>query len=362
MKSFSSKLFVSLMTFLLGVLLATICLVYQKPKEIKSSQAEVVKKETAPEPTKIIPTFSSSFNKENVSPYDIEDFINTNPQNNIAEVWEKLRINKANFGNSIKDSENDFFGYCGNCQAETFNLEFDGQPNSEVLLRIEDLGQEACRYLLFKWKNNNEWLLLGYFDHGFGRYEMPRHSNLLSDGKDWLVVRVQVGSGSGFALYYDRLFAVVNNKLMEILEFPADGHESNIIYTDRSIMAHIVDCKIEKNIATVEVEYSVTYSGHTDQVDNIELWSKKQKAVFRKSLDSKEAIFDSKKSDMSRREMASVYEFESTTAEEVVKYNFDELTKISIGKDKIKKQWLEHFLETCNPTRQTKILKNNLKK
>lgn len=363
MKKFFSKILVSLITFLLGVLLTAFFLVSEKIEEKTPVQPEIIITQATKETEKIIPTFASTYDEKKISPYDIKVFINNNPQNYVEEIWELLKINKVHFGNSINNQENNFFKNCSNCEAETFDVELDGQSGSELLLRIEDRSSENCRYLLFKYLANTEWQLLGYIDHDFGRYEMPRHSNLISDGKDWLVVRVQVGSGSGFALYYDRLFAVVNNKLVEILEFPADGHESGVGTPSREFTAYITNCKVEKNSVLVEVEFDVTYSIYTDNSDNFELWSKKEKAVFRKNLKNSRLIFDTEKSTLSRREMESAHGFnDSLTNEDLVKYNFEELKKISLRKNSIKKEWLQRFLEMCDPTRQTKILKNNLKK
>ncbi|HRH44623.1 MAG TPA: hypothetical protein PKY82_23505 [Pyrinomonadaceae bacterium] len=231
-------------------------------------------------------------------------------------------------------------------------------------MKIEDPYHETCRFLIFKQKNSKtdtKWQLLDYIDHDFGRYKMPKHFTFLSGGKNWLVVQTQVGSGTGFALYNYRLFTIRNNKVVEILEFPAEGHTFNLGLPDWSSSAHIIDCKIEKNTVIVEIEFAATYSTF-NETDKDVLWIKKQKAVFRKDLNSGKVILDRKKSNLSQRELKSVYGFDSLTNEAIVKYNFEELKKISLGKDAVHKKWLQDFLQQCEPIREKKILQRNLSK
>lgn len=362
MKRFFSKIIIFLITLCFGVAITTSIIFFQKPVKRKlalsnvSLNIQIVK-----------PVFSpiSNINNEDLSPYDIERLIKSHPKIEIEELWENLKIPKIFHGTSFWNKTDNFFTSCNNCTAETFKLELDGQPNPEVLLKIEDRFYDNCRFLIFKQitsKTNNKWQLLGYIDHDFGRYEMPKHFTFLSGGKNWLVVQTQVGSGSGFALYNYRLFTIRNNKVVEILEFPAEGHTFNLGLPDWSSSAHIIDCKIEKNTVIVEIEFATTYSTFNETNENDVLWVKKQKAIFRKNLNSGKVILDRKKSNLSQRELKSVYGFDSLTNEAIVKYNFEELKKISLRKDAAHKKWLQDFLQLCEPIREKKILQRNLSK
>lgn len=274
MKNFFSKTVVAFFTFLLGIIITSAFFIFPKPADKELVEPNLVVSE---QPVKATPNNEGSKPQlKSLSPYDIESFINSNPKTEIGEVWEKLKIGDKYNGDPHYDSNNGFFGGCSGCEAETYNLELDGQPGTEVLLRIEDRMQEACRYLIFKYKNaeteENNWRLLGHIDHDFGRYQMPQHYFVLSGGKNWLVVRVQGASGSGVALYNDRVFTVRNNKVVEILNYPADGHQSGYGFEpSRNFAGRILDSKIENDVATVEVEFTVNYSTFNDTDDDIRL-------------------------------------------------------------------------------------------
>lgn len=300
MKNFFSKTVVAIHTFLLGVIITSAFFIFPKPVEIKSAEPNPIVSEQTVKTTATPNNKESKPELKSLSPYDIESYINSNPQTEIVEIWEKLKIADKYNGILPYDSENHFFTECSGCEAKTYNFELDGKPGSEVLLRVEDRLQEACRYLIFKYKKSETkeygWQLIGYIDHDFGRYEMPQHYFLLSDGKNWLVVRVQGASGSGVALYNDRLFTIKNDKVVEVLDYPADGHQEGVGFEPaRSFAGRILESKIENNVATIELEFTVNYSTFDGTDDDIPLWSKKQKAVFRTDLNSKKTIYDAKK-------------------------------------------------------------------
>lgn len=365
MKKFFSKTVVAILTFLLGVIITSAFFIFPKPVEIKSAEPNLIVSEQIIKTTSTPNIEESKPELKSLSPYDIESFINSNPQTEIAEIWEKLKIAGEYNGISHYDSGNSFFGGCSGCEAETYNFEFDGKPGTEVLLRVEDRLQEACRYLVFKHKNSetyeNSWQLLGHIDHDFGRYQMPQHYFLLSGGKNWLVVRVQGASGSGVALYSDRLFTVKNNKVLEVLSYPADGHQSGYGFEpSRNFAGRIIDGKIENNVAIIEVEFAVDYSTFDETDNDIPLWSKKQRAFFRRNLNSKNTILDAKKSDLSEREIETVYNIDMLTDKDLLKYNFEELKQIALGKQARQKQWLRDFVRICKPSSEKSALQRLL--
>ncbi len=365
MKNFFSKTVIAFLTFFLGVIITSVFFIFPKPADKALAEPPSV---VIQQPVEAIPTPSDEKSKpqlKSLSPYDIESFVNSNPKTEIVEIWEKLKIADEYNGSSPYDSERGFFGGCSGCEAETYNFELDGQPGTEVLLRIEDRLQEACRYLIFKYKNSeaeeNNWQLIGHIDHDFGRYQMPQHYLVLSGGESWLVVRVQGASGSGVALYNERVFTVRNNKVFEILTYPADGHQSgNNFEPSRNFAGRILDAKLENGVATVEVEFTVDYSTYNDTDDDISLWSKKQKAIFRKRLNSNQFTIDSKKSSgLSEREIEAVYGIDSLTAEDLLKYNFTDLKKIATERPK-QKEWLRNFLRLCKPSSEKSALQRLL--
>jgi hypothetical protein len=175
-----------------------------------------------------------------LAPYDIEMFINDNPQSNLSPLWQSLgvptRSQRANW----------YWDKCGGCRAESFEFDLDNEPGNEVLLRVAERSGEAFRYLVFKLTSDreNRWRLLGYVD-AWGKYQEPSHIVLLSDGKPWLLVRDQGASGSGVALYIDRLFQVTGGGLTEVFAYSSEGHQVGLSYEPmRDFVGRVSSCEI----------------------------------------------------------------------------------------------------------------------
>lgn len=297
-----------------------------------------------------------------LSPYEIASLIAENPAIDLKDTWNQLGIKSVNFGdgrNSSAEEQGDeinrFLSKCNNCDVETYSSDLDEEPGKEVLLKVSDLLAESCRYLIFKQlKQSNgkpEWRVLGYIDHGFSRYRMPEHSIHFDDGRNWLVVKVQQGSGSGFAEYDDRLFQVNSTGLNEILRFPSEGHVATCCSSPtREFTTQIRKCETKSGVTVVELEFSVTYSAFSD-VGYVHLWQKNQKATYKKDLSSERPVLDATKSDLSDKEINAIYAGEGLSDEDFIKYNFEELSKIAQGREDSRKDWLRLFLKQGDGSR-----------
>lgn len=288
------------------------------------------------------------------SPYDIALFITDNPDADLSTIWNQLGIKNANFGyRSISEEQRGertdrFLSKCNNCDVETYSCELDGEPGKEVLLKVSDLVAESCRYLVFKQvkirESRPEWKLLGHIDHGFGRYRMPEHSLVYGSGRSWLVVKVQEGSGSGFAVYHGRLVQVDSTGLKEILRFPSEGHLSTCCYyPTREFTCRILKCEINNRVTIVELELSVSYSASSG-ADKVLLWKKRQKAIYEIDPNSNSLVLDKNKSDLSQEEIDAIYFGEELSDENFIKYNNAELSRIALGVQESRKEWLRLFL------------------
>ena len=93
---------------------------------------------------------------ESLAPYNIEIFINNNPQANLQPLWTALGIRLE-----TRRGEGSGLEHCGGCNAESFTYDFDEEPGSEVLLRVADRTSESFRYLIFKWESlKNTWKMI----------------------------------------------------------------------------------------------------------------------------------------------------------------------------------------------------------
>lgn len=300
---------------------------------------------------------------KSLSPYELRNFIDDEPEIEVDKIWEKLGISNKFHGLPIFGKNDDFLTFCNYCKAETFEYNLDDEPDAEVLLRIAD-NMENCRYLLFKQTNTEKsgWKLLGFADHNFGRYRMPQHSFLVSGGKSFLTVKVQTTSGTGVSAYQDRLFKVENGNLVELLDYPSEGHQSYLAYQgSKEFGGRVSDVKIQNGIAQIEIEFTVKYSGW-DYENNSDyfLWSKKQKAIYEKSLPSNSKKFVSAQSDLTQNEIDIIYGIDASDTN-TLKYNFENLKQIAQEKGK-RNQWLREFLQHSEKSKEKNMLEKIIRK
>lgn len=276
-----------------------------------------------------------------LSPYDIKTFINEKPRGELIELWQLLKI-----PNPISGLGGQWFpARCEACEAEVFEYDLDAQPGNEALLRIADQTSRACRYLVFKWANNS-WIVFGHIDFENEKYRMPQHTVVLSGGKTWLVIKGQGASGSGVASYYDRVFLVTPEALIDAFSYVSEGSQYGMTSdANREFNARILSCALANDVITVEIEYSVTYVGGANA-----LFTRKQKAAFSKRLGSQTQLYDAEHSDLSQNELETVYNVDSLSYEGFLKYNYRELSQIVAGDNAPNKEWLREFLENRENT------------
>ncbi|MFN2596191.1 MAG: hypothetical protein ABR563_03275 [Pyrinomonadaceae bacterium] len=323
-------------------------------KPLPEWQVATINSTSLPVPPTTVPTPAEEGEKlKSLSPYKIDQFINEHPQADIQGIWERLGITEG-AANLFHDRKQ-FFKTCSGCQSELFEYELDGETGKEVLLRIADNLQEACRYLVFKRyadrPANDGWKLLGHIDADFGRYMMPEHYLVVGGGRTWLAIQVQTLSGTGAAQYEDRLFEIDPRGVHQVLSFTSDGHESSTTdRPDRDFSARIINCRRAGGADTVKIEYSVTYTIGEDWGKKKIQWRKKQIALYKRPPARGEFVFDASQSSLSEAELKSVYNWGSLSDEDFLRYNYAELAKLAVRKDSELKQWLRDFLDYCEET------------
>ena len=109
------------------------------------------------------------------------------------------------------------FSECEGCIASVQEYDLDNEPGDETLLKLSDGPMESFRYLVFKHQRNGKWSLLGHVD-AWGKYKDSQSIVLASGGHYWLVIQGQSASGSGVALYENRIFSVSD-----------DGYEGSLL-------------------------------------------------------------------------------------------------------------------------------------
>lgn len=310
------------------------------------------------------------------SPYKIAKLVNGNhrtqnsdaPILELGRVWKKFGVPPGSFDQCA-----------GDCTAEINALDLDGKPGSEVLLKLTGSG-ERCRFLVFKQKGK-AWKVVGHVDHNFNRYQMARHRVARFNGRPWLVIRGQGGSGSGFSLYFETWYQVGQGGVQQVLSYPVAGRT----YPFPAGLGRDFEAQAltgSQSHRDLVLRYSVTYI-------KLEYESNKQsnfivnehRAHFRWDKESKSFKFNPARSNISEAEISAIanIEDEESSAGTVVgnmkfysenenkawvgggyevflKYNLGSLLKIANDKNNKNREWLRFFLKDCYDTPEKREL------
>ncbi len=257
------------------------------------------------------------------NPYAIANAVDGSIDLDVEEVWRRLGIS-SEIGEG-------FFSKCTVCSAEAFEFNLDDSPQNEIVVRIAN-SLEECRYLVFAEikSNRTKYKLIGNIDHDFGRYQMPSHHFVVSKGRAYLVVRGQTVSGSGVAAYNYRLFRVKGGRLEELLEFPADGHQSlTTADPTRDWSTRVRSVTPLTNGATrIELDLMIDYALEDYDGDGPVLgghWTKRERAVFYKPAGGRRAYVDRRKSTVTQHQIEAEYNIDSLNDIDLVRYNRSQL-------------------------------------
>lgn len=324
----------------------------------KSQQAETI--EGVDDNKVIANTTSENHTRklESLSPYDLQTYIDRNKDISLEKIWEELDISSRYYGEYFdENSKNGFFDYCNFCEAELFEFNIDEDQKTEKILRISE-GFRKWRYVVFKHTDLGEWKAIGLADFSLGKYREPQHYFFASEGRNYFVITHQTGSGSGFAQYFDSVFTVKNGKLIELLRYPANGHESstseqpNIEFTGK-----VKKVEIKSGKAQIELEYNVTYEAFEfESNSNFLLFEKKYKAIYTKNLSNgkmNSVIYNGKEEIKLKGtdKMVNVL-----SLEKFAKYNLGKLSQFARKKGKREHSWLKTHLSFSSDSPEERYL------
>jgi len=325
---------------------------------------------------------------KSASPYEIARLVNrSNAQLKKSDDESRRDVDVVDLSRTWKRlgiPSGDFETCPGICKAALFRHELDGERGREVLLKLRWGTGDSFRYLVFKRAARGRWKLLGFVDHDFNRYEESSHRVLRARGRNWLVIRGQEGSGSGYALYAETWYEVSAKGLRSVLYYPVAGRvvpwPSGV---SREFEARVTG---ERGDApSVALSYTVSYSP-TDAPDDRykNLFRNRFRVRYVWNKRRREFAFDRARSNISEAEIYAVAElqFESEEGEKIggsvfykegdawkrggydvfLKYNLHGLLALARGKDDELKEWLSGVLLDCAETRERRVLERALEK
>src|SRR5437016_5357802 len=136
------------------LILSTVFGVMLLGSEASPAQSDVSKpRSTSPfEIARVIKIASSSWKKHHVE-------VNVD----LTSTWKQLALDPGDFND------------CAYCEAAIFKSELDGQPGSEVILKITR-SFDFVRYLIFsKQGQRHNLTLIAHIDHDFNQYQVSSH-------------------------------------------------------------------------------------------------------------------------------------------------------------------------------------------
>jgi len=333
------RIIVAFLTLSIGLALSVLRKRFNQPKPQPQSTTPCSTPSPAP-PTQCeaIPYEEDYPDSSELTPWDIARFIDAHPCANLDQLWQRLHV-KADDGFHFR-----FFSECEDCIASVQDYDLDNEPGDETLLKLADGPMESFRYLVFKRQTNDKWRLLGHVD-AWGKYKDSQSIVLASGGHSWLVIQGQSASGSGVALYENRVFSISKNGLKEIASYESDGFQSGLAYwPTKEFTSRILSCELAGNQTKLTVEFTIDYWTWNSDNKRLPLSSKRQTAVFIKSKNGK-PILDPNESSITEHEMAHICNIDSMTDIDFLQYNYSELLNLATQGNHAQKSWLKNYLK-----------------
>lgn len=308
-----------------------------------------------------------------ISPFELAKSINDVRRKHVdvdlKETWHQLGIEAGSYEQCSND-----------CEVRVYRHELSSNSGTEVVLKLTRFV-DFCRYLVFgRALDGRGWKFLGHVDHDFNKYEMARHRIASVNGKPFLIVRGQEGSGSGYALYAETWYEVGDSGVKPVLSYPSDGHT----YPWPAGLARSFKVSTIPGVAganRLTVQYTVSYDVGGYDNDKLKLgFINRHRVSYNWEPAQGKFVLDTQQSDISAAEVAAIANIESedepkdgtkigeTTFyssskafigggyEVFLKHNLPRLMIIAKGRAAKSKAWLKQFLTECRDTDEKKAL------
>jgi len=280
-------------------------------------------------------------NTQNLSPHLIELYIDINEDVDMKRIWHLLRV------------ETSLPYRCGECIAETFDIESDTQKSNMVALRITWGSGDHYQYLIFKKpsssSNTQQWKFVGNIDSQGQPFAPPVHRIENGDNRSWFVLREFWGRQEKSEAYGEVWYEIRDNGVKRVLSYPLSGENhlcrKGLGYSYKSILSRYGTLN---GTYTVPIQLFISYN-ITDcerGTPTTTLFAKEQSAFYVWDDAQERFQLDAAQSDVTEKEVKSLFSIEGLEDASFVQYNFDQLSEIAKGRDTNRRDWLKRFLAT----------------
>ena len=282
---------------------------------------------------------------------------------NLVDTWRKLGIDDR----QLEDCGG------GTCEAEVSRADLDQKFPKELILKVNNFY--FCRFLVFtpnyaSSTDNVSWTFRGHVDWEFNRYQMARHRIVQANGRPWLVIRGQAGSGSGFSLYGETLYELGNEGLRAVLSYPVEGQtypwpqglgrafrgrtrtdgEGNLIVL-YEVNYEAIEFRDRKTMMLAQNHHQICYTWNKKEHDfrfSTKCSNASEEAVW--AIANIETAQDDEGEQIGGTTFYSASETKAFVGggyDVFLKYNFPVLMKIATSKREEEREWLREFLKGC---------------
>lgn len=297
----------------------------------------------------------SVFKPDSLSPYLIELYIDINEDVDLRPIWQRLGVETA-------------MPYkCDECMAESFEIDSTSEEGKAVALRISFGSGDYYQYLVFRnvkaASSKEEWIFIGNIDSRGARFAPPAHRIEKAEGRAWLVVRELWARRSSIRVYGDVWYEIKNRALKRVLEYPVEGRaepcHKSLGHSYKSLLMRYGS---QNGVYTIPVQFLISY--HISDCEQgktpLALFAKEQTAYYVWDSEKEQFVLDATQSDVTEKEIKSVYSIEESENEEFVKYNFESLLNLTKSGAVYQKDWLRQFLNNLQDSPSKKALQQSL--
>lgn len=297
---------------------------------------------------------------EALSPYLIEWYLDIDEDADLNRIWRSLKM----------EVPGDLPSRCdGDCSAETFDIRMaDEEAGGAVALRVSLESAGFYQYLIFKKVRldsgeKEEWKFLGRIDSRGQRDGPPQHRVEHGSGRTWLVVRELWGREAAVTARGEAWHEVSESGIRRVLSYPIEGQDrpcENRL--GRSYKAILLRHGLEDGIYTVPLRLLVSYNiSDCDRAKEPHpILARGQKASYVWDGDKERFVLDPSRSDVTEKEMSSVYGLEGPGRDQFLEFNFDQLSILAKDGDAKQRGWLREFLTSLPDSPRKAALQERL--
>ena len=309
-----------------------------------------------------------------ISPYEIKRLVD---ENNLAHKRKQtLELDMKAIGKQLSFEQTEtsglFTDVCkGDCEAEIFNFELDGQPGTETILRLHPTATGLYNHLIFRQaraqnSSNPEWILLGDIDtRGWWASKVPQYKVVTSGTERWLAINSPFNRNSGFETEVERLYEVTTEGgIAEVLAYQSriyDAAFEHWLGIKRS--TKLLTTGHTGSAAVIVLQSSSFYEANLGHNQPFPFLTTRRKVTFKKERGKKRFIYDPVNSELSSRELDPEFgEVGAVTDAGFLKYNYKELAWIAARGNAKQRKWLRNHLHRSDESPEKQSLQKVLRK